>query len=250
MVIPCREALCALRSEVIFGGKIDDSQALPLKDRAPLFDRIHPRTMHGRAVHHNARMVGEPWLNFLPMMRPDVVAPAMDGTDARINLQIQRFQKGQAFPLPLPVIPGPIDLARPGVEGRNPIAGTRARILVLNAVGPVVGLGGQGRGAARPRLQGSLLSHGAHQLSCTKRARLERDALGDRGREGRVPWRLGSAPDMLAPRLQLRRGQHPAHGGGGDVRHDPPGAELPRQFGAIPLGQAAAQWIRAFAGQA
>ena len=55
---------------------------------------------------------------------------------------------------------------------------------------------------------------------------------------------------MLAPRLQRRRGQNPAHGGGGDVLHAPRGDELPRQFGAIPLGQATAQRIGAFAGQA
>ena len=58
MVIPFVNELSDLRIEVVFGCKIDDSQALPLEDAEPLFDLIHPRTMHGCEVHDKARMVG------------------------------------------------------------------------------------------------------------------------------------------------------------------------------------------------
>ena len=58
MVIPVVDELSDFGIEVVFGCKIDDSQALPLEDREPLFDLIHPRTMHGREVHNKARMVG------------------------------------------------------------------------------------------------------------------------------------------------------------------------------------------------
>jgi hypothetical protein len=112
LVIPCVDELSDLRIEGIFGFNIDASHALPLEDREPLCDLIPPRTMHGREVHNNARRVGYPLLNFLPMRRTDMVAHEMDGTDALINLQIQRFQKGNAFPLPLPVITVPVDRAR------------------------------------------------------------------------------------------------------------------------------------------
>lgn len=185
----------------------------------------------------------------MAMMRADIVAHEMDGTDALINLQIQRFQKGDVFPLPLPVITVPIDLARTGVKGRKKIEGTRALLLVLGPVRNVPWLCWQGGGVTRARLQRGLLIHGEYQLIVTKRARIELNELGDRGREGSVPWLLGIEPDMLAPRLQLMRGQNPTHGSGGDVRHDSLSDELPRQFGAIPLRQAATQRIRAFASQ-
>ena len=55
---------------------------------------------------------------------------------------------------------------------------------------------------------------------------------------------------MMAPGFQLMRGQDPADGRGGDVRHKPVRDELPRQFGTIPLGEATAEQIGAFAGQA
>lgn len=57
MVIPCVDELSDFRIEVVFGFKIDDSQALRLEEREPLFYLIHPRTMHGREVHNKARMV-------------------------------------------------------------------------------------------------------------------------------------------------------------------------------------------------
>ena len=120
---------------------------------------------------------------------------------------------------------------------------------VLGPVGNVLRLGWPGGGATRARLQGGLLIHREHQLIFTQRARIELDELGDRGIEGRVPWLLGIEPDLLAPRLQLMRGQNPTHGGGGDGLNDPCGDELPRQCGAILRGQAAAQRVRAFAGQ-
>lgn len=170
------------------------------------------------------------------MMRADIVAHEMDGTDALIDLQIQRFQKGYAFPLPLPVITVTIDLARTGVKGSKQIQGTCAFILVLGPVGNVLRLCWHGGGATRARLQRGLLIHGEHQLIVTKRARIELDEFRNRGIEGRIPWLLGIEPDMLAPRLQLMRGQNPPHGGGGDILNDPRGDELPRQFGAIPLG--------------
>src|SRR5215510_1384263 len=46
------------------------------------------------------------------------------------------------------------------------------------------------------------------------------------------------------------RGQNASYGGSGDVRHNALRDELARQFGAIPLGEATTQQIRAFAGQA
>ena len=58
MVIPFTYELSDFRIEVDFGFKVDDSQALPLENREPLFNLIHPRTMHGREVHNKAPMGG------------------------------------------------------------------------------------------------------------------------------------------------------------------------------------------------
>ena len=55
---------------------------------------------------------------------------------------------------------------------------------------------------------------------------------------------------MMTPGFQLMSRQNPANGRSGDVLHEPVRDELPRQFGAIPLGEATAEQIGAFAGQA
>ena len=53
----------------------------------------------------------------------------------------------------------------------------------------------------------------------------------------------------MAPELEVMARQNPPHGRGGDMLNDPLRDELVRQLGAISLGQAAAQHIRALAGQ-
>ena len=58
VLIPFLDELFDLGTQVIFGFKIDDSQALPLEDAEPLFDLIHPRAMHRCEMHNKARMVG------------------------------------------------------------------------------------------------------------------------------------------------------------------------------------------------
>lgn len=42
VLIPFLDELIDLCTQVIFGCKVDDSQALPLEDAEPLFDLIHP----------------------------------------------------------------------------------------------------------------------------------------------------------------------------------------------------------------
>jgi hypothetical protein len=250
LLIPFVDELPDLRMEVVFRVKIDDSQAFPLEDREPLFDLIHPRPMYGRKVHHKARMVDEPFLDFLPMMRTDIVTHELDGADGLVNLRIQRLQKGDEFPLPLAFITVPIDVTRTGVKGGKKMERTSALILVRVPVGNVLRLGWQGWGATRTWLQGGLLVHGADPFIWPQWPGVEVNQLGHGGIEGSVPRLLGIEPDMLAPGFQLMGGQNPAHGGSGDILNDPLGNELPRQFGAIPLRQAATQRIRAFAGQA
>jgi hypothetical protein len=57
------------------------------------------------------------------------------------KLRVQCIQKGDKFPLSLPFITLPIDLARTGVKGGKEIEGTGALLLVLVPVGTVLWLG-------------------------------------------------------------------------------------------------------------
>src|SRR5918996_4338210 len=184
------------------------------------------------------------------MMRTDIVTYQMNRADGLIDFHIHRFQKGNEFPLPLTIITVPVDLARTGVKGGKEIQRPRALVLMLHAVGPVVGLSWEGRGESGPRLQRGLLVHGEYYLIRPEGTGVEVNQVGDGGIEGSVPRVFGVQPQMMTPGLQLMRGQNPPHRRGRDVLHDPLGEELPRQLMTIPLGEAAAQQIRSLAGQA
>jgi hypothetical protein len=125
----------------------------------------------------------------------------MNRADVLIDFHIHRFEKGDAFPLPLPVIRVPVDLARTSVKGRQEIQRPCTLILMLDAVGQVVGPGGQGQGRAGPRLEGGLLIEGEHDLIGPEGTGIEVNQLGDGGREGGIPRVFGVQPQMLAPGL-------------------------------------------------
>lgn len=182
------------------------------------------------------------------MMRTDIVAHQMNRADTLLNLDIHGFEKGYEFSLPLALITVPVDLARTSVEGGKEIECPRPLVLMLDAVGQVVGLGWQGRGRSGPRLQGGLLIDGEHQLIRSEGTGIEVNQLGDGGIEGSIPWVLGVQPQMLAPGLQLMGGQNPPHRGGRDILHDPLGDQLTREFSTIPLGEATTHQIRPLAG--
>lgn len=174
------------------------------------------------------------------MNRPDVLS----------NLLIQVFQAGDAFLLPLACITLAIDLARTGLKGRKEVEGARACVLVLIAIGQVLRLRWPGRSSPRPRLQRGLLIPREDDLVIVAWPRVEIDHVGDRGIKVVIAWVLGIQPEVMAPGFQLMRGQDPADGRGRDVCHEPIRDKLPRQLGTIPLGEATAEQIRAFAGQA
>jgi hypothetical protein len=145
LLIPFTNERFQLCPQVVVGCKIHDAQALALKNTQPLLHLIHPGTMHGREVHHNAWMLGYPRPDFLAMMRTDMIAHQMNRVDVGVNLCLHRFQEGDKLPLTLPFLTVPIDLARPGVKGRTEMQGTRPCILVLVPVGQVLRPGWQGR---------------------------------------------------------------------------------------------------------
>ena len=184
------------------------------------------------------------------MMCTDILAHPMTRANVLIDFHIHRFENGDEFPWPLPVITVPVDLARTSVKGREEMQRPRPLVLMLHAVGQVVGPGWQGWGWSGPRLQGGFLIEGEHHLICPEGTGIEVNQLGDGGIEGGVPRVFGVPPQMMAPRLHLRRGENPPYGRGRELLNDPLGDELPRQFVAIPLREAAAQHIRPLAGQA
>src|SRR5918995_633431 len=101
--------------------------------------------MHGREVQDKARMMSYPVSNLFPMMRTDIITHEMNHVDVLIDFHIHRFEKGDEFPLSLPVITVPVDLARTSVKGGKEIQGSRPLVLMLHAVGQVMGAGGPGR---------------------------------------------------------------------------------------------------------
>jgi hypothetical protein len=58
--------------------------------------------MHGHEVNSRVWMLGQAFSDFFPMMCTDTIVHKMNGVDALVNLRIQRFQKGDEFPLTLP----------------------------------------------------------------------------------------------------------------------------------------------------
>jgi hypothetical protein len=120
-----------------------------------------------------------------------MIAHQMNRTDVFVNGDIYRFEKGPAFPLPLPCITVPVDLARTGVKGGKEMERARPLVLMLHAVRPVVGLGGQGRGRSGPRLEGGLLIAGEHQLIRLQGTGVEVKQLGDGSIESGVPRVFG-----------------------------------------------------------
>jgi Bacterial regulatory protein, Fis family len=250
LLIPFTDKLLKLRAQVILRGKVHNAQSLALQDAEPLFHLIHPRTVHGREVHHKPRVRGEPSGDFFSVMRTHIVTHEMNRPDVGGNLPIQMFQKGAEFLLAFAGKTLPVDLARTGIKGREEVEGAGTCVLMLVPIGQMTGLGGPRGGRSRPWLQGGLLVDGKHQLILRQRPGVEVDQLGNGRIEDRVPRPLGVEPNMMPPGLELVRGQNASDGGGGDLLHDLLGDELARQFGAIPLGEATSQRIRAFAGQA
>src|SRR5215212_4409116 len=61
--------------------KIGSGESFPLKNREPLLDLIHPRTVNGREVKAESRMLGEPCLNLLTLVHDQVVADNMNDRD-------------------------------------------------------------------------------------------------------------------------------------------------------------------------
>src|SRR5262245_43533750 len=143
--------------------------------------------MHGCTVPDDTSMLGEPWADFFPVMGPDMVAHARNGADTLVNLRLQRVQKGEAFPLTLPLITLAIDLARPGVKSRQELQGPSAFVLMLAPGGHMLRLGRLGRMLTRWRRQGGLLVHGQDQFIWTQRPRVEGHQCRHGRREGGVP---------------------------------------------------------------
>ena len=206
--------------------------------------------MHGCEVHHKPRMLGEPSGDVFAMMRTDMVTDQMKRPDVLSTLLIQVFQEGEAFLRPLACITWALAPASAGIKGGQAGEGASAFVLVRIPVGPVLRLSWPGRGQPRTRRQRGLLSQREHHLVSAEGTRVELDHVGDRGLQCGITWVLGRQPEMMPPGCPLRRRHDPADGRGRDVRHEPVRDQLPRQLGTIPLGEATAEQIRAFAGQA
>jgi len=67
-----------LALKVLHAGEVRSGESFSLKNREPLLDLVHPRTMNGGEMKAESRMLSEPCLNLLALMQDQVVADYMD----------------------------------------------------------------------------------------------------------------------------------------------------------------------------
>ena len=249
MLIPFANKLAQLGVEVLLRVKVGDAQALALEDAEPLLHLIHPRAVHGRKVEDKARVFCEPLSHFFAVMRTDIVAHEMNGLDVLPNLHIQLLKECYELLLTLAWVTLPKDLARTSVEGGKKVQGSAALVFMLMPSRYVPRLSRLRRMQTTTRLQRGFFVDGQDHLVIMQWTRVEIDECRDSRIKSGVPWVLGIQPEMVAPRLELVAGQNPPHGRHGNVLNKLRCDELTRQFGAIPLGEAAAQRVWTLAGE-
>ena len=110
LLMPFTDEVRKLRAQMVFGWQIGNAQTLTLQDTKPLFDLIHPRTMHGREMYHKPGVLHDPFGDFFAMMGADIITYEMNRLDGFRNLPVQVVQKGHAFRLPFAILTLPIDL--------------------------------------------------------------------------------------------------------------------------------------------
>ena len=118
-LVPFDDELLDLGLEHRLRGKVGNAQPLPLENRKPLLNLIHPRAMDRGEMEDKAGMALQPLADFLAMMRGDVVADHVDRRNRRGNLRIKRGQKRDTFPLAFAAMTLSIDPACPGIKGRE-----------------------------------------------------------------------------------------------------------------------------------
>jgi len=107
---------------------IGDLQPLPLQDRKPLFDLVHPGAMYGGKVAHKARMFGQPGLHLFALMHPYIIEYHMHRRDSRGSLPVHMLQKSDAFHLPFPLGCRGVDRARARIKTGKEVQGTLADV--------------------------------------------------------------------------------------------------------------------------
>jgi hypothetical protein len=248
MGIPlCHKRQQAFR-QMLLGGDIGNLPPLPLPDREPLLDLIHPGTMHGRKVAQNARMFRQPGLDLCALVPLDIVEHHLNQRDVRSPLALHIRQKRDEFHLPFPLGRRGIDLPGAGVKAGKQIQGAFAGILVLNTYGPAR-LGGQGRRFAGPWRRPGFLVHAQDPFPHPQGARIAGDNFVPLRCKGRIAWDLRRQPQMMPPRFELVGGQNALDGLGRDRRHHPVVQHMSGQLGTIPLREGPAHHIGAFTRQ-
>ena len=80
-LVPFSNKLFDLSLEHRLRRKVSDAKTLPLENRKPLLDLIHPRAMDRGEMEDKARMTLQPLADFLALMRGDIVADDMNRGD-------------------------------------------------------------------------------------------------------------------------------------------------------------------------
>jgi len=119
LLVPLAEVLIDPVPQVLQRVKVRNPHPLFLKRAEPLFDLIHPRTVHGRQVKDKSRMILEPGLHGPAVVGRTVVQNHVNRGHRGRDRLVQVVQKGDEFLVAFALEGLPDDLAGAGIEGDN-----------------------------------------------------------------------------------------------------------------------------------
>jgi hypothetical protein len=201
-LVPLGHAWHTLRLQVGLRDTVHEAPLRALEDRAPLCHRVQPRTGHRGAGPDQPRGGRPPRVPWRSLIGPGMVADAMDGGGLHGHRRVQGCPAREALARPLTGVTRPIDPSGAGVEPGTQRERPVASIGVLDLMGPS-GPGRTGGVPARTRWHGGLFSPPAAPFVRAPSPSGQGSHVGHAGRERRVTWRVGRAPQVVAPRLEV-----------------------------------------------
>jgi hypothetical protein len=133
--IPFGDICHELLSQVIQVGEVANTQPLALENAQPLLQLVHPGTMHGQRVAHEAGVSRQPSSCLFASLYARVIEDHPDATNGRWNLPIQLGKQGYELGLPFAPLSPSVDLAGRGIKGGKQVQGSDALVFVFQTHG-------------------------------------------------------------------------------------------------------------------
>lgn len=236
MTVPSLDEIGKLPGQIRLVGKVSNSQAFPLKDAKPLLHLIHPRAVHRRVVEHEARVTGQPRLDLLALVHPEVVQDDVDLCLLRREFPVQLLQERDELHLTLSIRCPSVDFAGSCVESGEKVQRALSLVLMLNTH-RLVRLGRQRRAKSRTWLEARLLVNTQNHFLRAKWPSVQLDDVLNRRSESRIPRHLRREPHVVPPRFEPVMRKDTPDGLGRNRGNEPAEDQLPGKLGTIPLAQ-------------